>query len=67
MNKDCTEVEMQEDKYCDVCRNWGMPKVIAKYDAKTTHHGQWAFLCERHFSEFGIGLGLGIGQRLIRK
>lgn len=36
---------------------------LASYDAKTKN-GCWAYMCEKHFEEFGIGLGTGKGQRL---
>ena len=37
---------------------------LAKYDAKTIH-GSWAYLCNDCFFEFGIGLGEGLGQKII--
>lgn len=43
---------------CDMC-----PK-LAMYDGKT-HFGPWANMCEGHFHLFGVGLGLGKGQRLV--
>jgi len=36
----------------------------AAYDAKTTS-GPWGYLCSDCFAEHGIGLGLGLGQRLV--
>jgi len=36
----------------------------AHYDGKTKM-GPWADMCEDHFREYGIGLGVGRGQRLI--
>jgi len=36
----------------------------AAYDAKTTM-GPWGNLCPTCFENFGYGLGLGIGQRLV--
>lgn len=36
----------------------------AHYDGKTIH-GPWAYMCEKHFKLYGLGLGLGRGQRLI--
>jgi len=27
--------------------------------------GPWANLCEHHFENYGVGLGLGFGQELI--
>jgi len=44
---------------CDVC---GKRKCV--YDAKT-RLGPWAFLCEECYKVYGIGLGVGRGQRLI--
>lgn len=44
---------------CDVCR--AKP---AAYDAKTKS-GPWGNLCEDCYKEHGIGLGTGLGQRLI--
>ena len=45
---------------CNICLD-GTP---AEYDAKTTM-GPWAYLCQPHFDQIGMGLGLGIGQRLV--
>lgn len=42
------------------CRNGGE----AHFDGKTIH-GPWANMCEHHFSAFGIGIGLGRGQKLV--
>jgi len=53
-----TEVSVSALPKCDVC---GEP---AAYDAKTTS-GPWGYLCSDHFAEHGIGLGLGLGQRLV--
>jgi hypothetical protein len=35
----------------------------ALYDGATIH-GPWAFMCEEHFRLYGLGLGMGKGQRL---
>ena len=35
----------------------------AEYDGKTIY-GPWAFMCFRCFEAFGVGLGLGKGQKL---
>ena len=43
---------------CDVCS-----KEKAKYDCKTKM-GPWANLCDACFKIYGIGLGLGKGQRM---
>lgn len=45
---------------CDFC------KEEAKFDAKTVF-GPWAYLCERCFGKYGIGLGLGLGQVLQKR
>ena len=36
----------------------------ATVDGKT-QMGPWAYMCDRHFEELGVGLGLGRGQRLV--
>lgn len=38
----------------------------AAYDA-ASGMGPWAFMCEKHFARYGVGLGVGRGQRLIPK
>jgi hypothetical protein len=38
----------------------------AEYDGKTTE-GPWAYMCGAHYSKYGMGLGTGVGQRLILK
>lgn len=43
---------------CDFCLD------KAKYDGKTKV-GPWAYMCKKHFKQFGVGLGLGKGQELI--
>lgn len=59
-----TAVEVSTLPTCDLCVT--PPIRPAAYDAKTTH-GPWANLCEEHYAEIGIGLGLGKGQRYIVK
>jgi hypothetical protein len=44
---------------CDVCQ-----KTRASYDAKMKT-GPWAYMCTECFKIWGIGLGLGMGQKLI--
>lgn len=51
-------VVVTEEKNCDFCGG------TATVDGKTIK-GPWANMCERHFEEWGSGLGLGRGQRLI--
>lgn len=49
---------------CDLCSMLGVYMVPARYDGATVH-GPWAYMCEAHFQSDGIGLGTGVGQRLI--
>jgi hypothetical protein len=58
-------VEVIEYPSCIICEMNGDGKVEAHYDAKTVM-GPWGHLCEECFTEFGIGLGLGRGQRFIK-
>lgn len=53
------EVKVAVIPTCDVCKT--RP---AAYDGKTVH-GPWAYMCEPCFAALGIGLGTGLGQRLI--
>jgi len=49
---------------CDICRGATVPAV---YDGRTVH-GPWAYMCEAHWAEHGVGrLGTGYGQRLVVK
>lgn len=57
------EVIVSERPYCDFCAQAGTQR-RANYDGKTTL-GPWANMCERHFKAYGVGLGLGRGQRLV--
>lgn len=47
---------------CDFCKEVGR-SVLARYDGATTM-GPWAYMCGAHFSRYGMGLGLGVGQYL---
>jgi len=58
MNKEGTEVEMDELPRCNFCNK------AAMYDGKTKS-GSWAYMCEEHFKMRGVGLGIGRGQRLV--
>ena len=50
---------------CDFCKqDPGGDLREAKYDGKT-YAGPWGYMCEEHYQEHGVGLGLGIGQRLV--
>lgn len=54
-----TEVVVDKLPNCDICKC--QP---ASYDAKTKD-GPWGNLCEDDFKKHGVGLGLGLGQRLV--
>ena len=54
------EVEVEKLPACDFCGR------TARYDGKTIQ-GPWAYMCATHFEIYGIGLGLGKGQKLILK
>ena len=51
-------VEMPGLPKCDFC------KEDAEYDGRTTS-GPWAYMCKQHFTEHGVGLGMGKGQHLV--
>ncbi len=57
--ENATIVTMAKIPDCSFCD----PTKPAKYDGKTTM-GPWAYLCEFHYNVFGIGLGMGRGQKL---
>jgi hypothetical protein len=59
-----TEVEVTQLPSCDFCKIDEHKTVPAKYDGKTVL-GPWAYMCGAHYSKFGLGLGTGVGQRLI--
>ena len=49
---------------CDLCAA-GKASVVnpAAYDGATVM-GPWAYMCEAHFRQYGVGVGEGRGQRL---
>lgn len=49
--------------HCDFCMENGITRP-ATVDGKTKNR-YWANMCETHFIVFGLGVGTGIGQRLI--
>ena len=66
MAKPHTEVMVDQLPNCDFCKqNPLIPYQAAHYDGKTKM-GPWAYMCEEHFKQYGVGLGLGKGQKLIR-
>lgn len=53
-----TEAKVIRIPKCDFCGS------NAVYDGKT-NRGPWAYMCESCFTEYGVGLGLGKGQKLV--
>ncbi len=58
-----TKVEVLELPKCDFCKR-NLVYQEAHYDGKTKM-GSWAYMCGKHFRQYGIGLGLGRGQELV--
>jgi hypothetical protein len=54
------EVKMESHINCDMCVN---SQKIAKYDGRT-RMGTWAYMCDPCFCNYGVGLGLGKGQKI---
>lgn len=52
------EVKVVNLPNCDFCGE------VANYDART-RVGSWANMCQLCFDNLGVGLGLGLGQRLV--
>ena len=52
------QVEVVNLPNCNFCGE------VANYDARTKV-GAWANMCQTCFTSFGVGLGLGLGQRLV--
>lgn len=62
-----TEIKVTEYPDCDYHRYVLKSDLVeARYDARTKD-GTWGFLCEECFDEHGIGLGTGLGQRLVKR
>ena len=62
MTKAHTEVKVPELPKCDFCKRSGKD-AEAIYDGKTIFDA-WGYMCQEHFDLYGMGLGLGKGQRL---
>lgn len=60
-SNDHTSVEISEAKPCDFSDGDHGSAVV---DGKTVF-GPWANMCAPCFDNFGVGLGLGKGQRLV--
>ena len=61
MSNDHTSVAVAVNPPCDFNRDHGPAAV----DGATTL-GPWANMCEACYAIYGVGLGLGRGQRLIQ-
>lgn len=64
------EVIVHDYPDCDFCKkeceDGAKTPRKAKYDGKTNVvGGSWAYMCQEHFDVYGVGLGLGRGQRLL--
>ena len=46
---------------CDIC-DCKITDVV--YDGRTKS-GPWAWMCEKCFHEYGVGLGTGLGQKFM--
>ena len=65
--KTYTEVIVDKLPQCDFCKR--NPLILyqeAHYDGRTVFD-YWAFMCDEHFGQYGVGLGLSRGQRLIER
>jgi hypothetical protein len=60
---DHTSVIVQSIPDCDMCKQDG-EKTPAYADAALVF-GSWGYVCVSHFNQFGKGLGMGRGQRLL--
>ena len=54
-----TEVKVLEKPECQFCGKEGA------YDGKTKM-GPWAFMCKECHKKYGVGIGTGKGQRLVK-
>lgn len=61
MSDNKTEVLVDSIPNCDFPHGAPVP---AEYDGKTTS-GPWAYMCEVHHLNYGVGLGTGRGQKLV--
>lgn len=62
-----TETIVTVQPRCDLCVHiYGLGDLAnpASYDGKTKQ-GPWANMCSVCFNRFGVGLGIGLGQRLV--
>ncbi len=61
---DGTTTYVVERPNCEIHRHSRSVEIPAGYDA-ALRQGGWAYVCDGCFTAYGIGLGLGRGQRLI--
>lgn len=61
---DHTQVIVDHLPECDFKNTASPCKGHQRYDARL-RDGRWGNVCEHHFQKYGIGLGLGRGQRLL--
>lgn len=52
-------VLVDHESKCDFCA------AVGNFDGRLRGRSSWAYMCSVHFAEFGVGLGLGVGQELI--
>jgi hypothetical protein len=64
MKEPHTQAVVAELPLCDYCKQNGI-KRPARYDAKVKIATYWANMCPGHYKLYGIGLGLGKGQKLV--
>lgn len=58
-------VEVVGSRECDIHKHLlGTPGVRAEYDGRTKS-GPWAHMCGECFAKHGVGLGTGVGQKLV--
>ena len=62
-----TSVVVEELPGCDLCKDIHDVDMPAYADARIPAYGSWANVCWDHFNDCGCTLGLGRGQRLIRR
>ncbi len=56
-------VTVAELPHCGLCEMEGRAEP-AEYDGRTIT-GPWAFMCQLHYDQYGVGLGTGKGQKLV--
>jgi len=54
------KASVADDAECDLCHR-SLLRFPAFYDGATAR-GPWAWMCQRCFRQFGLGLGPGRGQ-----